>query len=424
MNHEQLLNDFVDGTLDYQGEATLFAELHLNEHLRGDLKTLLLMQRGVRHDMAAYFPPTASTNEIFRRLGFASEGGSGPLIAGAASSRFARLLHGLTGGIVGALLMLAFVIWQPGLFSIGSTGPIAPAVEVTAGSRVSPAPASATAGTRNSALDTIASSVTPPRMNGAASRKLEGRGVSRDADATAQRFHNSSTKQEFTAAPSISEPETKSQPTNAGEISPVELIAPEPARAMPDEPIPSSTTHRAIDGNSLPDPWESSSLIDRLPLSIEVRALESRSFERVPGALDYVPSTLLRNMAIGIRYDIDGRHGAGVEFGQEMFYQKFLEEEANGDLVQHEQNPLLPWVGATYRYNLYNSSGLNPFVQLLLGATQVGPIGRAMLGAHYEILPELHLSGGVESSGIRYSLEGRSYYSWKYGVTYGMSVNF
>ena len=38
-------------------------------------------------------------------------------------------------------------------------------------------------------------------------------------------------------------------------------------------------------------------------------------------------------MAIGVRYDLTESFSAGIEFGQEMFYQKFTATAANGDVV-------------------------------------------------------------------------------------------
>jgi hypothetical protein len=157
---------------------------------------------------------------------------------------------------------------------------------------------------------------------------------------------------------------------------------------------------------------------------LELRSLESRSFSRVPAPLTEPSTTLLQNTAIGVRLDISPTVSLGFEFGQERFYQKFRATAVTGDIVEHQQNPLMPWFGAIARLNLYRSTGLNPYVQATVGATQVGPMVRAMAGGYYEVLPELRLALGIELSGMGFRESGTWYVSPKYGVTYGLSVSF
>lgn len=165
-------------------------------------------------------------------------------------------------------------------------------------------------------------------------------------------------------------------------------------------------------------------VIDKLPIAFEIRSLVARDVDRVPAALAADASTLLRDAALALQYRVGDHDVVAVEVGQESYYQRFTEDRASGDLVQHEQRPLLPWTTVAYRRQLYPSTAFNTFAQIALGATQVGPMARVMAGGFYEILPELRITAGIEASAVAFPADGSWYVSPKYGITYGLSVNF
>lgn len=162
-----------------------------------------------------------------------------------------------------------------------------------------------------------------------------------------------------------------------------------------------------------------------LPLSVEYRTLVSRDFARRPEALINSSDALLRDKALAVHYLVGDGRGVGIEIGQEEYYQRFEERLANGgDVILHEQNPLLFWGGASVRQVFRESSDLRPYAQLTLGGTRVGPMGRLLLGASFDIVPELQVIGGGEMSAVAYSFGGRWYLSPKYALTYGLSLRF
>src|ERR1041384_1633638 len=111
MSYEQLLHDYVDGSLDYQDEMALFNELGTNEALRQELKLLILIQKSARHDVEAFTPAPDSHDVIFARLAF-----SPGLVERSVPLAYARrwgmgggYLQGIVGGVVGAIIT-AFIL--------------------------------------------------------------------------------------------------------------------------------------------------------------------------------------------------------------------------------------------------------------------------------------------------------------------------
>lgn len=429
MNNEQLLNDFIDGTLDFGDEVSLFAELSTNEHLRGDLRTLLLIQRGVRNSAFAFVPMRSESEEIFRQLGF-SHGDGRRIRSGAAGwDRFGRVLHGITGGIVGVLLTLLFMMWQPQLFTSGEKVVTQSGSASAVGSAGDSQPTASAAGvSKSEAAATIERNDQMPAESRETARSIggsRGRGGVPASHAQSAPRRNGAQSSIVQQSPSIiheastTEHETPTAVDTAQlspSMKPAEMRRPKLEHAMEEEKdLASGGSH---------SPLDEAPITTQMPIELEIRALDARSFERIPAPLDQGSKTLLNDVAIAARYNLSESFSAGIEFGQEMFYQKFQATASNGDLVEYRQNPLLPWFALVARYNLYRSGGLNPYVQASLGATQVGPMARMMVGGYYEILPELRLAAGFEMSGIGFKEEEKWYLSRKYGVTYGLSVNF
>ncbi len=66
----ELINDYIDGTLPIEREEELFAILSNNAEARAELKSLLYMKDAIRTDTKAFTPSVKSTGAIFSQLGF------------------------------------------------------------------------------------------------------------------------------------------------------------------------------------------------------------------------------------------------------------------------------------------------------------------------------------------------------------------
>lgn len=138
---------------------------------------------------------------------------------------------------------------------------------------------------------------------------------------------------------------------------------------------------------------------------------------------------LFSNMSIGFYFLKFSRVQFGVEFGREIFGQRFVNTVNNIDFY-YEQKPMLYWgaVGTKYYIadNFLGIKDLSPTATLLAGGSQVGgPLIKLLLGLNWD--PKgtgLGMYLGVESSVLTYQNQNRFYWSKKFGLTYGMLFNF
>jgi hypothetical protein len=159
-------------------------------------------------------------------------------------------------------------------------------------------------------------------------------------------------------------------------------------------------------------------------LSLGLRGFSARSIPDFGVPPLNQPS--LNNMSIGLGYELDENHSVGIEIGQENFQQKY--DGANGAEKYHiDQNYLAFWGGAYYQYTFEKSddlAGIQPFARVFLGATQVGPVQKNMVGIQYRYKNHFSLYGGLETTVLLYRFQNNYFSSQKFGLTYGLNVHF
>ncbi|MDB5032844.1 MAG: hypothetical protein JWQ98_85 [Chlorobi bacterium] len=423
MTYEHLLHDFIDGTLDYQGEIALFSELRANDNLRRELKLLMLMQKSAAHDVGAYMPAADSQEAIFRRLGFSAGPATPPATGYGWRNMFiGRYMDGLVGALVGTLvtLLVMFGTGHPAANDGGNeiasaSHAIIPASpvhhdtlflhDVTAqgnGNAMGNGAAAMVAG-RNQAP-------TAPGLHRPEQRMMHGNGMGdgemprRTVSDRTGTSHEIGTQAPAGAMISYTAPRHVAISPAAGTISEAISTA---------EPMP------AI---SLPRSEETAD--DLLPFSTEYHAVASRNFITPPAGLEVGSSGLLRDRELAGFYHLGNGGRIGIATGEETFYQRFNELLPTGDIVRHEQSPALLWGGVAFRQSIGTISALEPFVGGVIGATRLGPMGRISLGAAYGITTDISLTAGGEMSALAYRFGGSWYLSPKYGFTYGLSLRF
>ncbi len=408
MSYEQLLHDYVDGSLDYQDEMRLFNELRTNEALRQELKLLILMQKSARHDVEAFTPAPDSHDVIFARLGFAPG-----LVERSVPLAYARrwgtgggYLQGIIGGIVGAIIT-AFILIAADRYlpaAGGRDASLTSPAGVSAAQPIDREPRPAPAGD-GAALPAEATGA--PAMPSLSALRDDRPAASRPARRTARSVETDR---------SLSAAEMEPARFNATEVTmrSIEQTAPVAAssRPMPESPAAMAEVAPTFesDGPS--------------PISTEYRAIASRDFMRRPDALANPSDALFHNRAIAVQYRLGETQRIGLEIGEENFYQRFDEMLPNGDLLRHEQNPAMIWGGVSFTQILWDGSRLRPYVRGLVGGTRLGPVGRVTLGTSYEVGPSLQLFAGGEVSALAYRFDGGWLLSPKYGVAYGLALGF
>ncbi|MBS1912495.1 MAG: hypothetical protein JST22_10960 [Bacteroidetes bacterium] len=111
----------------------------------------------------------------------------------------------------------------------------------------------------------------------------------------------------------------------------------------------------------------------------------------------------------------------GLEGGSESYDQTLRYQ--HGDTLQIDQRPSYFWGGIGLRYMMTDLSfvGAEPFLNVTLGGTSVGPMFRFRVGAQYSITSALGANLSGELSSIQYQFDNQRLYSGRWGLTMGLT---
>ena len=128
------------------------------------------------------------------------------------------------------------------------------------------------------------------------------------------------------------------------------------------------------------------------------------------------------NMAVSSLYSIADNFQAGIDIRQENFFQEFTGyDEINEKTYSIQQQPNFTSAGLALRYT-WNGTGTIPVInQFTIGGTNVGIIGRFMLGTCYSPYSNISFVLGLEYSILRYYHLDEYFVSPKIGFNYGVS---
>jgi len=160
-------------------------------------------------------------------------------------------------------------------------------------------------------------------------------------------------------------------------------------------------------------------------LLFQFKAMSGTSFPNVQ--LDGVTNDMFKNFSFGAFVPLSENIHFGIEVGQEPFSQVFHHVE-NNSLYLVEQNPTLWWLGFGFKYNLQEQveflANAQPFFNLTLSSTKVGPYGKAVAGLQFVSDNGIGIILGLEGSSLIYQEQKRLYSTEKLGITYGMFMKF
>lgn len=137
---------------------------------------------------------------------------------------------------------------------------------------------------------------------------------------------------------------------------------------------------------------------------------------------------LFNNMSIGLNYNIDYNHSIGLAIGFENFLMDF--DKYEGDILfNYRQSYNTQWLGIQYAYTLeqIGESGIRPNLNLLAGATNVGPILKLGAGITYHVSDYFSITGGIESGWLFYTNNGgldnsKWFNTHKLGYNFGINM--
>ncbi len=418
MQHEQLINDLLDGELDSAGEAALFGQLAIDSELRSEFMQLMMIHNAVQDDRATLVPPVPLTSAVFAGLGFAAP------IAGAAAGA-AAMTH--SGGFMTTWLAKIGIPLMAALASAGITLAVMTNAEGagSGGGLVSVASQQSSASGQppsNESSDNESSAqsmtVALPQnvrgqdpMTGLVSERVVERIVERvsPVDAMLMSENENLRRQVAELQANIAPRQTERSTEDA--LTPI---------------VPSAFTS-TLDIRRM----ESDRVLvaERLtpisaPMNVPAFSLNVRGLSGQSGSLAVTPQTgWYDNLSLAMLYRMTPTEAVGVEIGSESFPMVFSGIR-NQQEVRFEIQPLVTWAGLSYRHVFpeIGTSGFSPFAQALVGGTQFGPIGRGSVGVMYSPVGPLSFMLGIEGSALGFTHQNQWFTSSKYGFTYGVAV--
>jgi hypothetical protein len=157
-------------------------------------------------------------------------------------------------------------------------------------------------------------------------------------------------------------------------------------------------------------------------LSLVMRGIHAESY---PGSsLPSKAYPIFSNMSLGLHYQLSENFQIGAELGQEPFGQIL---RTPTEITY--QNPMVLWGAASLKYqagtHLFNFGGAEPFAQVLIGGTEMGPLAKGIIGMQYVSSDwGFGMNFGIEGTTLLYNFNDELFRTDKLGITYGIIYSF
>lgn len=411
-NHTELLYSFLDGDLPEEQELQLFTALASDDNLRNELKDALLINRTIENDKQILTPPAASEHSLFARLGFAADESLAiPIPPGQSLQSVSKITSS-----AGQQTTVGTKLWSAtkrggSLMLIALLSSLLTAWLLRFGNGIRDEHS-------NTWLNEMPSqSIIPPtHQSGFVGNSI---GISpRPFVITDTVFRTIITQNII--RPSEEQPRYATNTTTdlTSPIHPHSEALTATNTISLEMPSSSAISRPSANQQINQDTNQQHNL---LGLSIGARGIVGRSivWATLPSKEQF-PS----NIAVNAMYALSPHHSIGLEAGQEAYFQRFFTRDAHGVEYRIEQHPAFIWAGLAYRFTLLPESTFSPFAHVVAGATEVGGMGRGMIGMTYMHDSRTTFLLGAELSNLFYQSENVWYMSPKFGVSYGVTVRF
>ncbi len=418
-HYSEKIHDYLDGTLGDVEEASLLGAIATSAELRDELRHAIALKAAFKADVQALTPPPHLTNSIFANLGFISSGVPHHALPNetvhARSSNTA--LASVLSSLLTAVLLLSWnLLGTQGSKKRSDTQATfaqnnAPSTSPLIYWRISSAPRAAFR-SPTPAHSQVASMLAVSQFSPSVfSPSVFSSSVFSSSESVSSTFPLEPAPELFPEHESPQEQITITN--NSFRLNTASELV----------PMPIANTLPLENGSFNTQTSEQESWLQRV--QIHARRIVSTSLPATEFPSN--PSSFLRNTALAATFKLSERHSVGVECSEETFYQRFQERLGEGESpVTIQQNPSLFWAGISYRYLLLENPthGFNPFLQGLVGGTQLGATGRVMLGLNYSPDAKTEFTLGLETSALVFLHQGVLYASPKLGFSYGVSLRF
>lgn len=393
MNIENLIHEYVDGSLGIASEEKLFLQLASNDELRAELKQQLAMKNAIRSDSKAFTPKAESTINIFSSLGFSAPIPAKQAVEEPRTGFYARNGKAIYSSLVSIILTIVIVYllfdW-PGMNSNNNS----------AGEHAN------TAKILND-IPVISSKRVDNDYN---------RGIYKP-----DTVYTTVTKIKYVKVPAENAPseiiDTKT-PEKEVKVARVNIRGQELEYFSAKDDLFQFSQMPVERVTFLPH--DESGILSKF--SFEYRRNED--YHTIETDIGPKYSQRLNNTSFALLYQANDIIKIGFDYRRENFIQKFEHTDADGVLWILKQQPNIENIGPCARFdNFVNSYGFSPFGQIGYSFSKAGPILRIMAGISYSPMNNINFILGYEYSRMSFMVDGKNYLSTKGGINYGINFN-
>jgi hypothetical protein len=389
----QMIMDFADGTLDPGKEDRLFLLLSSDEELRQMFKSHINIKNSIHSGAGNIAQPAASKAAVFSALGLSMPPAGGDT-AVASDKRSYYAATGISIMLVGLLL-----------FFVRSDNPNKTVRQVGSPNI-----------TKNTAQIIFNKSVADniPAVSSIEITKQKGNTHNTYGDKYVLSESNTPDSQNT----AITETAEKKQYNTVL----LELSSPVIETNNAEFKQTTNTPHNTMSGTSIYNPLSSGISITGLDrFSVEFRGSSYKSTQ--PPTISPKQYSPLNNMSLALAYNVNDNFSTGIDIRQETFFLRY-EGTNNEQQFIYEQQPNFTTFSGSLKYKLDGWNGFRPFVAISAGGNSIGIVGRAMLGAEYNIFGNFSLMIGADFSNLTYSYQNNYFNSSKFGLNYGLIYSF
>lgn len=414
MSYENLINGFIDGTLDSTQEEALFSAIATSEELRSHFKQQLAIERTCKQYSASLAPPAQTTVGVFSALGIKIKPIADPIatktVGATKGALLGKILSGVSGAII-ATLLTTFVF----------VGYIIPENNRNNALRYANSIISQNVEETVQNNNDIPTSV--PLVTSYETKQINSKAISHNQKAIIQRNDNYEEKEIKT--PVNNEKENIVTNTNNNR----DLLQELQESAILSQNVMNTRIKNDVCNqfNSLYKPDFSylanlTTIPEKIGLLIEAKG--SQYYSLLNTSVPPAENINFSNFGLNLLYKLSDNFSLGIGFRQENFPQRYEGTDELGNEFIYKQNPNLLSIGFMGRYTFFNIGQFGAFGQAELGANKAGVLGRAALGIQFTPENVIYMNLGIEASGLRYFHNDRIFYAPKAGLFYGIGIKF
>lgn len=424
-----MLHTYLDGELDQTHEKPLFEELAQNQELRAEMRDLLAIRAAVQHDVEAFSPPIAATNNVFSTLGFTMPASApiaapAPVITTAAASSVAvaswwsRLWLPATTLLLGAGITYLLLNW-------GYSNALA-------------SKASEYANQVQRMRTESDKAIEMARKSAAITQPSEPRVIIKKVYYPVVQYKETSG---VAQSQPLVQPDEKNEENFAAGTSDTPKVSPAALQSTNSTDLIGSASQANNSKSmyfaaSIPPPaqtqWAKSGenaedLQPHETPSIWIKFSQNTASISSTTTTNLQPQeAFLNNFNGELGWMLTPSFSLGVKVGREAFPMSYY-GVTNGRTSRYEQYSALLWGGISADVRPSELSffgGIQPYFSGVAGGSELGPLVRGETGLLFQVTSQVGLSAGTNATGMFYQYQSTNFSTWKFGITTGITFHF